>query len=288
MAQKKDINYFSMHSLDLHEAFGTSDHILVSEDFAIVINGSPQKIPFLKEGNIYQIVEPRLVMVLSGEADVNLNLENYRLKAGSVVLTMPDVILEARHWSDDMKLIGIILKEDVHVQENIVLDLIPAEFDRLRRIAYILWDIANLKPFRKEMVHHLLQAMVADLQGLQAATEKTANEHNFSRGHMLFLNFKKLVSQHCERERSIPFYAEQLWISPHHLSAVISKASGQSAMYWINRAVILKAKVLLNTSGMMSYEVADRLNFPSAAAFNKFFKRETGQTPGEYQKSARS
>jgi len=186
-----------------------------------------------------------------------------------------------------MKLIGIILKEDIHVQENIVLDLIPAEFDRLRRLAYILWDVANLKPFREEMVHHLLQAMVADLQDLQAATEKTATENKSSRGHLLFLNFKRLVSQHCERERSIPFYAEQLWISPHHLSSVISKASGQSAMYWINRAVILKAKVLLNTSGMMSYEVADRLNFPSAAAFNKFFKRETGQTPGDYQKSVR-
>ena len=79
------------------------------------------------------------------------------------------------------------------------------------------------------------------------------------------------------------FYASQLHITPHHLSAVISRASGHSAMYWINRAVVLRAKVLLHTSGLLTYEIAERLNFANPPAFNNFFKRETGQTPKEYR-----
>ena len=285
MAEKKNINYFSISSVDLHEALDSTDRIFTNDYVGIVMNVSPKKGAFLKEGEIYHIVEPRLLMVLSGEADVNLNLEEYHLQQGMVMLTTSDVILESRCWSDDIKIIGMIIKEDIQVLDNIVLNLSPSEFDRLRRMTYIIWDIANLSPFRQNTVHSLLQAMVSDVEEISAVMGTTDKERKPSRQQLLFQNFKKLVSQHCERERSIPFYAEQLWISPHHLSAVIGKASGQSVMYWINRAVILRAKVLLNTSGLLSYEIAARLNFPSSAAFNKFFKRETGMTPGEYQKS---
>lgn len=58
-----------------------------------------------------------------------------------------------------------------------------------------------------------------------------------------------------------------------------------SVMSWINRATIQEAKLLLKTNGMMAYEVANRMNFPSASAFSKFFKRETGLTPRAYQET---
>ncbi len=85
------------------------------------------------------------------------------------------------------------------------------------------------------------------------------------------------------QERSIPFYADLLHITPHHLSAIIKKASGQSVMYWINRATVQEAKLLLKTNKLMAYEIANRMNFTSASAFSKFFKRETGMTPRTYQ-----
>lgn len=272
-----------MDTIDLNEAFSLQNYFFNNEYVGIVMKGRPKKAPFLKEGEIYHIVEPRLLIILSGEAEVSLNLENYHFEKGTVILTTSDVIIEPSRWSEDMELIGIVFKEDIHVDENIVLDFSPTEYERLLRMAYFTWDMVHLMPFRRETVQHLLLAMVTDIQNVYAASEKADKDHKPSRQQQLFLNFKKLVSEYCERERSIPFYAEQLWISPHHLSAVISKVSGKSVMYWINRAVILRAKVLLKTSDMMTYEIADRLNFPSASAFNKFFKRETGMTPGEYQ-----
>lgn len=99
----------------------------------------------------------------------------------------------------------------------------------------------------------------------------------------LFLRFKRLVRQHCTRQRSIPFYADLLHVTPHHLSALIKKISNQSVMYWIHRATIQEAKLLLKTNQLMAYEIADRLDFPSASAFSKYFKRETGMTPRMYQ-----
>ena len=283
MGKKKDIYFFSIESEDIRQAIALQNLIFTNDYMGMVMNGSPKKVDFLKEGEIYHIAEPRLLLVLNGEADVDINLESYQLTKGSAVLTSSDAIMESRYWSEDMKVIGIVLSEDIHVHETIALPLHPTEFDRLLRMAYLVWDLANQPPFRKETIGHLLNAMIADVQHIHDTTEQTDKEHRPTRQELLFQNFKKLVSNHCEKERSIPFYAEQLWISPHHLSAVISKVSGHSVMYWINRAVILKAKMLLKTSGMMSYEIADQLNFPSASAFSKYFKRETGMTPGEYQ-----
>ena len=54
-------------------------------------------------------------------------------------------------------------------------------------------------------------------------------------------------------------------------------------MYWVHRAAILRARVLLNTTDLMTYQIAERLNFPNAPAFSHFFKRETGMTPKKYR-----
>ncbi len=56
-------------------------------------------------------------------------------------------------------------------------------------------------------------------------------------------------------------------------------------MQWLNRHAIQKAKVLLRYSDLPVWEVAERMNFANPSFFSKFFKGETGMTPGEYRKN---
>ena len=74
MTQSKNINYFSVADVDLHEVAGISSHIFDNDDLSIILNGKPSSSPFLREGQIYQLPEPRLILVMDGEADVYLNL----------------------------------------------------------------------------------------------------------------------------------------------------------------------------------------------------------------------
>lgn len=150
----------------------------------------------------------------------------------------------------------------------------------------LLRDFMRVSPYRRRTVRSLLQTLVADVQEIRDGQAQDRPERE-ARPRELFAEFKRLVHKHCARERNIPFYAAQLHVSPHHLSAVIKKTGGKSVMFWVNRATVQAAKILLNTKGMMNYEVADRLNFPGAAAFSRFFKRETGMTPSEYRESLR-
>ena len=283
MSDSKNINYFSIDSANLRELAGAESHVFNNDDLSIILNGRPSDKTFFREGEVYQLPEPRLLLFMSGEADVHLDLEQYHFERGTVILTTPDVILEFERIGRDVEVCGIAMKEAVQVAERIVTKVSAKDSDLLLRMMYLLWDLAALSPYRREAVLQMVRAMVANVQYIKQASDSSVNRTAISRHQELFQQFKTLVSHHCERERNIPYYADLLRITPHHLSAVISRASGRSAMYWINRAVVLRAKVLLRTSGLLTYEIAERLHFANPPAFNNFFKRETGLTPNEYR-----
>ena len=285
MSDGKNINYFSIDSVNLKNLAGAKSHVFNNDDISIILNGRPSDKSFFREGEVYQLPEPRLLLFISGEADVHLDLEQYHFERGMVILTTPDVILEFEHIGQDVEVCGIAMKEAVQVTECVVTNVCPKDSELLLRMMYLLWDMATQAPFRRDAVLQMVRAMVADVQYIKQASECSADKTAISRHQELFQQFKTLVSRHCEKERNIPFYASEMRISPHHLSAVISRASGHSAMYWINRAVVLRAKVLLHTSSLLTYEIAERLHFANPPAFNNFFKRETGLTPKEYRKT---
>lgn len=283
MSDSKNINYFSIDSANLRELAGAESHVFNNDDLSIILNGRPSDKTFFREGEVYQLPEPRLLLFMNGEADVHLDLEQHHFERGTVILTTPDVILEFERIGQDVEVCGIAMKEAVQLTESIVTKISAKDSDLLLRMMYLLWDMAALSPYRREAVLQMVRAMVVDVQYIKQASDSTVNKTAVSRHQELFQQFKTLVSHHCERERNIPYYADLLRITPHHLSAVISRASGRSAMYWINRAVVLRAKVLLRTSGLLTYEIAERLHFANPPAFNNFFKRETGLTPNEYR-----
>ncbi len=283
MGDSKSINYFSIDSVDLRKIAGAESRVFNNDDISIILNGRPSDNTFFREGEVYQLPEPRLLLFMNGTADVHLDLEQHHFKKGTVILSAPDMILEFEHIGQDVAVCGIAMKQAIHVAESIITNAPAKDFELLLRMIYLLWDTASLTPFRRETVSQMVRAMVADVQYIKQASDSSGDKTAISRQQELFQRFKSLVSRHCERERNIPFYADQLRITPHHLSAVISRASGHSVMYWINRAVVLRAKVLLHTSDLLTYEVAERLNFANPPAFNNFFKRETGLTPREYR-----
>ncbi len=283
MNDSKNINYFSIDSVDLQKMAGAESHVFNNDDISIILNGRPSDKLFFREGEVYQLLEPRLLLFMNGEADVHLDLEHYHFEKGMVILTTPDAILEFERIGQDVEVCGIAMKEAVHVTESVVTSAPAKDFELLLRMMYLLWDVASQIPFRREAVLQMVRAMVADMQYVKQVSDISAGKSVVSRHQELFQQFKTQVSRHCEQKRNIPYYANLLHITPHHLSAVISRASGRSAMYWINRAVVLRAKVLLHTSGLLTYEIAERLNFSNPPAFNNFFKRETGLTPKEYR-----
>ncbi|MBF1645376.1 MAG: AraC family transcriptional regulator [Prevotella sp.] len=283
MGEVKTINPFSMDNIDINELSKQQERIMMTDDVVVVLNGHLQHTRFLEKEKIYQIVEPRLVLGMDGQADICLNLQDYHLEKGCLLLLPSDTILEIKNVSDDARVVALVFREGINLTDEIVLNASPAEFSRILRMIYLTWDILQLKPYRRKTIQNLLQSIISDIQYIKDIADESEKHDQSTRTQDVFMQFKRLVHKYCFSERSIPFYASQLHVTPHHLSAIIRKASGQSVMYWVNRATIQEAKLLLKTNDAMGYEIADQLHFPSASAFSKFFKRETGMTPKMYQ-----
>lgn len=283
MKEGRPINYLSVENISLdHLACGNA-RFFHNQHLSIILNGKPLNTTFFQKEIIYHVAEARLILILKGCVEGNLNLEAQYIEQGHVLLLPADSIMELKECSDDLEVIAFIIREKLLIDESLVFPTSPKDFQQLLKMTYLTWDLAQHTPFRKDVVLPIVQAIVVNIQCIYKEMNATTVTDVAARQQQLFQNFKHLVQQYCELHRNIPFYAEQLHITPHYLSAVIKETSGQSVMFWINRSIILRAKVLLNTKGMMIYEIADRLNFTSPSAFHNFFKRITGLTPKEYQ-----
>ena len=99
--------------------------------------------------------------------------------------------------------------------------------------------------------------------------------------------FKQLVSllhQHYRTERSVEFYANQMNLTPKHLSRVVRNHSGKSVHQWIDEFVVLEIKNLLKYSDLSIQQISYELNFPNPSFMGQYFKRITGKTPGHYRR----
>lgn len=279
------LNDFSLQTTDFSSVENLSDLAFVNEYFGMMLNIGPYRDNFIRVGQPYRFVEGRILWVTEGSADFELTLEEYHIEKGDIILLTPESIMELKSCSDDYTMMGIIYKENIPVSKNLIIHAAENDWHETVRLANILWDIARHTPFRRETVSHIVSAIISDIQDINRAEQELVPKNRKSRQELVFSKFKRLVNEHCCQHRTIPFYANELALTPHYLSSLIAKISGQSVMYWINRATLIQAKVLLKNKDMLVSEVADRLNFPSQSAFGYFFKRETGMTPTEYQKA---
>jgi two-component system response regulator YesN len=100
------------------------------------------------------------------------------------------------------------------------------------------------------------------------------------------LDFKEFVARHyADRGLSIGKAAEKLSISESYLSKLLKRRLGTSFVEYLADYRIARAKELLASSDMRSYEVAEAVGYPDARYFAAIFKKRSGLTPSEFRAS---
>lgn len=82
--------------------------------------------------------------------------------------------------------------------------------------------------------------------------------------------------------------AEALGCSRNHFSQRLKRESGLSAKEFFDRELVEAARRYLECSDLAVGEIALRLGFSDVFAFDAFFKRCTGRTPGECRRKRRA
>ena len=85
--------------------------------------------------------------------------------------------------------------------------------------------------------------------------------------------------------KNVGDYAEELNITPNHLTTILKRLTGKSAKDIIHERLLMESKSMLKYSGLDISEISYRLNFLEPTHFTRFFKKLSGTTPNEFRKS---
>jgi two-component system response regulator YesN len=100
------------------------------------------------------------------------------------------------------------------------------------------------------------------------------------------LDFKEFVARHyADKGLSIGKAADKLSISESYLSKLLKRRLGTSFVDYLADYRVARAKELLASSDMRSYEVAEAVGYPDARYFAAIFKKRSGITPSEFRAS---
>lgn len=104
---------------------------------------------------------------------------------------------------------------------------------------------------------------------------------------ILIKDFKTILSKNFLSERCLSFYANKLGVSEFHLHDLVKKAFGITPGQMIRNEIVLEAKRSLAHTDITIAEIAYNLEFEDPSYFSRFFKRETGISPGTFRTKIR-
>lgn len=137
----------------------------------------------------------------------------------------------------------------------------------------------NLKPI-------ICQYLLAIFKECNFYYEKISQENSqLTSADRIAQEFMRLVNKYYLSKRKLVEYAELLNITPKHLTRSIKQSTGNTPMDFIQKMLILEAKVLLRETNHSVSEIAYQLSFEDTAYFNRFFKQHTGIAPASFRKN---
>lgn len=281
------------YNLDLPEDLSK----ILDEDFWMLENVDPTMFQSLTEPVKFEATT--WIIMTQGTAKADINLISYDIKAPSLVIVRGTQIMQPTYISPDFRANVIVMSKRfrenvfifvnntplytlssrhpvVHIPEGIM-----PEYQRFSSdLQSILKNESN--PYASQA---LLFKVVEFIFNTAYKCYEPFTDEIVSRQGRMSDRFLTLVQENFRSERFLDFYAGKMEVTPKHLSRTVKAQTGFTAVEWIERFVILEAKVLLKSSNLNIQQIADELNFPSQSFFGKYFKKFTGMSPKEFRNS---
>lgn len=242
-----------------------------------------------------------LVLMLAGEAEVRINGTPVRLSAGSLLLHGRGYLTDHIRSSTDVHFITLQLSENLRTDDSYLTQttaMLLATMRRYRLYAFQLGTDEQTRVRREleELMcllrtdHHYLfrrvQAQcnalfldVADCLDRQRPAVRPAGKRE-----SLVEDFHALVTCHFREHHRAAYYADRLAVSMQYLTRVVRAATGKSVADIVAELLTLEARTCLGSPRASVGDVAEMLHFADTAAFCKFFRRRTGETPRGYRR----
>ncbi len=286
------------HMRDLIESNDDSQiNGYISESLAILMGSPFEMLSHLSRGPL-RFDEMRLLIAGQGEAHPVINLRQYDVHAGDLLFVCggsvaqmsdanPDVFARGMSCTNELLALAFdsrlptILKRP---RLSFILHLTDPQRQFIETLHTLLWQAVHDKGMSPQVVLRLVSTVLTYVDHLYSLSEK---QQTATRSHEeeIFDRFMALVNQYGPREHRLEFYADKIYLSPRYLGAIVKKISGYTVKEWIDKAIIMEAKVMLKHTDYPVNRVANELNFDNYSFFSRYFRRLTGMSPQQYRES---
>ncbi|WP_276964919.1 helix-turn-helix transcriptional regulator [Chryseobacterium sp.] len=241
-----------------------------------------------------------LCICTAGEINIEIDRQKYKIEAHSFLMAAPSTIVKFVKTSKDFTMKLLFFDKNFLIK-NISNPFIIEKMNLFPKGSYSivkttatnssllqnLLDYLDKKSkkqgkFTEEIIRTIIFNLLLETAEIMEQ-ENASNPEKEEGKKDLYLKFSKLVRENITRERGVQFYADQLHVSNKYLIEIIKKASGKTPHEVIDEALLKEAYVMLGNPGITISEIAFELQFNSASAFGRFFKKHTTLSPSEYR-----
>ena len=243
-----------------------------------------------------------IVVCVRGEVSFTLHTSNYTLNANDFFISSASV-LQFRSVADsefymlafspdflmsanaDVRFIARMVSEfRTNVYKTTLAEREAQGVCRLFKSIQESYNTKRKGEYMELSLRHVYCAMIYRIADAILDSEVLPMVGVKDRSSEYFETLMRLLAENYREQRNVEFYADRMHISSKHLSRVIRNFTGKSVHQWIDEFVALEIKNMLRHSKLSIQQISHTLNFPNPSFMGQYFKRITGQTPGEYKK----
>lgn len=140
---------------------------------------------------------------------------------------------------------------------------------------------------KKETIRLLTKAYIVAMSQF-LIQENNSVKYNNSEKHDLVKGFFHYLRKEYTKYHRVEHYADILCTTPKNLSAVLKRSTGYGAYYWIERRIIIDAKIRLTDTDYSIARISEMLGFSNQTVFGRFFVNNVGCSPMEFRKQCKS
>lgn len=98
-------------------------------------------------------------------------------------------------------------------------------------------------------------------------------DYRLERSNDLIKAIQHYIQQHYMEELTLKSLADKVHLSPSYLSKLFKRETGENLSIYIQNVRIQHAKILLCTTDLKTYEVAERVGISDPVYFSRTFKK---------------
>jgi AraC family transcriptional regulator, transcriptional activator of pobA len=246
----------------------------------------------------------KVILIVEGSTQIQLDHIVYDLPLNSLLIMSPDVsykyyptvkgsVIPGMEFS-----LAFLISAGIHIEHEEMFAFMSSnkspyfllEKEETERLAMLMEMIKHKHMsegkhyYKKEVLHLGFNLFMFELASI-LKMHNLETPIAYTRKQGILTIFLKLLDSHFREERSVQYYADQMYITSKHLTKTVKELTNKTCSALIDEIVIKESKFLLDDLSIPVGRVAEKLHFSDQFFFSKFFKNQTGTNPSQYKKS---